>query len=158
MKVRNKLMVLPIILTMFLLPSCKGMDVEDVAMVIEGASAVAYNEVINNNPELAEPIANMAKTSMQLLNGECIDVLTAKQLLRDALSNFSSLDEDDKRIIVDMFAVVMPLINLPESGALPEPHLTFVRAFFQGILNAVQVQEDLKTDEEVEDILAMFFR
>jgi hypothetical protein len=137
---------------------CGEIDVDTVAMVIEQASAVAYNEVIHNNPELEPVLAEFATASLSIIDGEQLDVVQTKQLLRNALSGLSSLDEDDKRIIVDLFSIVIPLMRLPESGALSGDQRTLVRAFFQGICNAVDLNEDLRTDEEVENTLAKFFK
>lgn len=153
-KMKKSLIALFVILSILLLPSCEGPDPEDVAKVIEQATAIAYNEVIHKNPELEEPIAEMAYFSLTVLEDGNVDAMKAREMLNNALTNFSCLDADEKRIIVDMFSIVIPLIDLPREGVLKDPQRMFVKAFFQGIINAVELKEQLETDECVETKLS----
>lgn len=153
-KMKKSLIALFVILSILLLPSCEGPDPEDVAKVIEQATAIAYNEVIHKNPELEEPIAEMAYFSLTVLEEGNIDAIKAREMLNSALTNFSCLDADEKRIIVDMFSIVIPLIDLPREGVLKDPQRMFVKAFFKGIINAVELKEQLETDECVETKLS----
>jgi hypothetical protein len=154
MKLKKSLIALFVILSILFLPSCEGPDPEDVAKVIEQATAIAYNEVIHKNPDLEEPIAEMAYFSLAVLEDGKIDAMKAREMLNGALTNFSCLDADEKRIIVDMFSIVIPLIDLPREGVLNDTQLMFVKSFFQGIVNAVELKEQLETDECVETKLS----
>ena len=149
MKLKKSILVILITLAMIFLSACEPPDPEDVAKVIEQVSAVAYNEVVYQHPEMEETLKTIAQVSLDTLNGKQIDVVEAKSLLYGALDCFNCLDADDKRIIVDMFSIIVPLISLPQEGAVKEPQTMFMKAFFQGILNAVEIRENMPTDEEI---------
>jgi hypothetical protein len=154
MKTKRSLMIVLLLLFAFGLPACDEDDYDTVAKLIEQTSAVAYNEVVAKNPDMEKPLGDLARFSIQMIDSQPIDVLQAKKLLYSALNGFTTLDESDKRIIVDMFSIVIPLIDLPQDGTLQKPQRMFVRAFFQGVLNAVEIKEELKTPAEVNDKLA----
>lgn len=154
MKLKKGMIAIFLLLLVISLPACDEEDVKVVAQMIESASAVAYNEVVCKHPELDKPLMDLATFSMQLLDSQAIDVVNAKSLLYSALEGFTTLEESDKRIIVDMFAIVIPLIDLPSSGIVKEPQITFIKAFFQGILNAAECKMKLKTPAEVNEKLA----
>jgi hypothetical protein len=147
------LLALMLTLALIFTPACEEPDPEDVCKVITQASAVAYNEVINKNPDLEKPVGDLAYAAVKVLGGESVDVIKAKELIYNMLSNFSSLDEDEKRIIVDMFSIVVPMLELPKEGALGEKATYFTICFFEGVINAVEIKEELKSDEEVDVLL-----
>lgn len=148
------LLALMLILALIFTPACEPPDPEDVCKVINQASAVAYNEVLHRKPELEKPLSDLAYSAIGILGGESIDVVKAKELIYNMLSHFSSLEEDEKRIIVDMFAIVIPLLELPREGALGERTTYFTMCFFEGVINCCELREELKTDEEVDTILS----
>lgn len=155
MKFKKYLLASLLALALLFTPACEEPDPEDVCRVINQVTAVAYNEVVAKNPELEEPLKVLAVTSVKVIRDrETLDAVETKKLLYSALSNFSSLEEDDKRIIVDMFAIVIPMLEIPREGILGDKQKLYVICFFEGILQAVEIKEELKTDEEVETKLS----
>lgn len=154
MKIKKSIMAVIMALLLVLMSACEPPDPEDIATVIEQASAIAYNEVVHKNPDMEQPLKEIAVLSLDILEGGSIDVVKAKSMLYSALDCFNCLDDDDKRIIVDMFSIIVPLINLPKEGIVEDDQLLFMKAFFRGILNAVELKEELETDEEVRNRLA----
>ena len=141
-----KKILLTILLCIFALCmfGCEPPSNETIATVIQGASAVAFDRIINSNPELEGTFYAFAVLNKQIMVDRTVNAELAKRLMTDVLVNFKNLDEDAQMIIVTLFNTILPLIELPDEGVIKEPQKMFLIAFYDGIIQAVEMKRALR--------------
>lgn len=147
LKFKKVLAALMIPVFVLLATACEPPDNETIAKVIKAATAVSFEKIIDNNPELEDVFHRFAILNRQIIIDREIDVETAKRLMTDVLVNFKDLDPEAQSIILSLFNTIIPLIELPDEGVLQEPQKTFVIAFYNGIIQAVETRKAIKADE-----------
>jgi hypothetical protein len=138
--------LLPILLFVlaFCFTACDPPSNEVIATVIQSASAVAFDRIINSNPELEDTFYAFAVLNKQIMVDRTVNAELAKRLMTDVLANFEDLDEDAQMIIVTLFNTVLPLIELPDEGVIKEPQKMFLIAFYDGIIQAVDMKRAIR--------------
>ena len=128
------------------LTSCEEPDTVTIAKIIKATTSVAFDRIINNNPELEDTFYAFAQLNKQIMIDREVNVELAKQLMTDVLGNFPNLDDDAQMIILVLFNTIIPLIELPEEGIIQEPQKTFLIAFYDGIIQAVETKRATRED------------
>lgn len=148
LRLKKVLVALMIPVFVLLATACEPPDDATIAKVIKAATAVSFEKIIDNNPELEDVFYRFAILNRQIIIDREIDVETAKRLMTDVLVNFKDLDPETQGIIVSLFNTIIPLIELPDEGVLQEPQRTFVIAFYEGIIQAVETRKAIIGEEE----------
>jgi len=138
--------LLPILLFVlaFCFTACDPPSNEVIATVIQSASAVAFDRIIENNPELEDTFYVFAKLNKQIMVDRVVDAELAKRLMTDVLTDFQGLDADAQIIILTLFNTIVPLIELPDEGIIKEPQKMFLIAFYDGIIQAIDMKRALR--------------
>lgn len=124
--------------------ACEPPSNDTIATAIQSATSVAFDRIITNNPELEETLYTFAVLNKRIMIDREVDAELAKRLMTDVLSDFKNLDEDAQVIILTLFNTVLPLIQLPEKGIIEEPQKMFLIAFYDGIIQAVEMKVMLR--------------
>jgi len=128
----------------FCMTACEPPSNDTIATAIQSATSVAFDRIITNNPELEETLYTFAVLNKRIMIDREVDAELAKRLMTDVLSDFKNLDEDAQVIILTLFNTVLPLIQLPEKGIIEEPQKMFLIAFYDGIIQAVEMKVMLR--------------
>jgi len=145
-----KKLVLPILLCIlaFYVSACEPPDNETICKIIKSATAVAFDRIIDNNPELGDSFYAFAKMNKKIMAENEVDTVAANDLMRGVLKDCQGLDEDGRTIILSLFNTIVPLIELPPEGVIKEPQRMFLISFYDGIIMAVETRKELLLMEE----------
>lgn len=137
------LVILSLGILSFGLTGCEEIDVTTVAKIIKGATSVAFTTILDKNPEFEDTFYAFAQLNKRIMIDREVDTELATRLMTDVLANFDKLDEDAKLIILTLFNTIIPMINLPDEGVVKEPQKTYLIAFYDGIIQAVETRRML---------------
>ena len=140
------LVVLSLGILSFGLTGCEEIDVATVAKIIKGATSVAFTTILDKNPEFEDTFYAFAQLNKRIMIDREVDAQLATRLMTDVLANFDELDEDAKLIILTLFNTIIPMIDLPEAGVVKEPQKTYLIAFYNGIIQAVETKRAFRED------------
>ncbi len=138
------LVVLSLGILSFGLTGCEEIDVKMVAKIIKGATSVAFTTILDKNPEFEDTFYAFAQLNKRIMIDREVDTELATRLMTDVLANFDELDENAKIIILTLFNTIIPMIDLPEEGVIKEPQKTYLIAFYNGIIQAVETKRMLR--------------
>ncbi len=119
-------------------------ETDTVVMIIKSATSIAFDRVLVNNPDLEDTFYAFAKLNKGIIIEGEVDADIAKRLMTDILISFDDLDDDYKTIILTLFNTIIPMIELPDEGPIKEPQKSFIIAFFDGIMQAVEMRREFK--------------
>jgi len=139
--------ILPVLLAMVLcvpLVACEPPTDEQIATVIRSATNVCITQVLEKNPELESTFYVYAVLNKEIIVDRTINADLAKKMVQDILMECKGLDPEDTQLVLMLFNTILPLINLPEQGALDDQKEMFLLAFLNGIIDVVENRQALR--------------
>jgi hypothetical protein len=133
--------VLPVLIALVLIVpmiACEPPTDEQIATVIRSATNVAITQLLEKNPELEDTLYVYALLNKEIILDRTINADLAKKMMGDILMQCKDMDDDDQQLILMLFNTILPLINLPEQGALDDQKEMFLLAFLNGIIDVVE--------------------
>lgn len=139
--------VFPILLALLLfvpLTACEPPTDEQLATVIRSATNVCMTQVLDKNPDLESTFYVYALLNKEIITDRTINAEYATKMVQDILMECRRLDPEDTQLVLLLFNTILPLINLPEQGALDDQKEMFLLAFLDGIIDVVETRQALR--------------
>lgn len=137
--------LLAIVVVLCTTTGCEEEDYEVAAKSLRSLTSFTMTEVFAKNPTLIGPVCQVAKLNKEAIVTREVDPVKAQAAIDTVIAEMRNLDEEDIQRVKQLLSVMLPMLDMPDEPVLKEPYISFLLAFYDGILDSCRIEQDLIT-------------